>query len=115
MIKLNHKYRKKIDGFSKQAINGLKNYHWPGNIREIEHIVERAVIVTDNTQIQLEDLHFSIKKQKASFVKNLNLDETEKLLIEQALHKHQGNVSRAAKELGINRTALYRRLEKHQL
>ncbi|MBL4642750.1 MAG: sigma-54-dependent Fis family transcriptional regulator [Flavobacteriaceae bacterium] len=115
LVKLNHKYRKNLNGFSKQAINGLKNYHWPGNIREIEHIVERAVIVTDNTQIQLEDLHFSIKKLKASFVKNLNLDETEKLLIEQALQKHQGNVSRAAKELGINRTALYRRLEKHQL
>lgn len=115
LIKLNHKYRKKIDGFSMHAINGLKNYHWPGNIREIEHIVERAVIVTDNTQIQLEDLHFSIKKLEVSLVKNLNLDETEKLLIEQALQKHQGNVSRAAKDLGINRTGLYRRLEKHQL
>ncbi len=66
LIKLNHKYRKKIDGFSKQAVNGLKDYHWPGNIREIEHIVERAVIVTDNDQIQLEDLHFSVKKQEAS-------------------------------------------------
>ena len=115
LLKLNHKYRKKINGFSKQAINGLKNYHWPGNIREIEHIVERAVIVTDNKQIQLEDLHFSNKKTEISLVKNLNLDETEKLLIEQALPKTQGNVSRAAKDLGINRTALYRRMEKHQL
>ncbi len=115
LLILNHKYRKKINGFSKQAIIGLTNYHWPGNIREIEHIVERAVIVTDNTQIQLEDLHFSAKKAKSSVAKNLNLDETEKSLIEQALQKHQGNVSRAAKELGINRTALYRRLEKHQL
>jgi len=115
LLILNHKYRKKINGFSKQAIIGLTNYHWPGNIREIEHIVERAVIVTDNTQIQLEDLHFSAKKAKSSVAKNLNLDETEKSLIEQALQKHQGNVSRAAKELGINRTALYRRLDKHQL
>jgi DNA-binding NtrC family response regulator len=115
LIKLNQKYRKKISGFSQQAVNGLKDYHWPGNIREIEHIVERAVIVTDNTQIQLEDLHFSVKKSEVSLVKNLNLDETEKLLIEQALLKNQGNVSKAAKDLGINRTALYRRLEKHQL
>jgi transcriptional regulator with PAS, ATPase and Fis domain len=60
-------------------------------------------------------LHFSVKKQKASTTTNLNLDETEKRLIEQALLKNQGNVSKAAKDLGINRSALYRRLEKHQL
>jgi transcriptional regulator with PAS, ATPase and Fis domain len=113
--KLNQKYRKKIDGFSKQALNGLKKYHWPGNIREIEHIIERAVIITDNTQIQTEDLHFSTKKLEASMSASLNLEETEKLLIEQALQKHQGNISRAAKDLGLTRAALYRRLEKHQL
>ncbi len=113
--KLNQKYRKKIDGFSKQAINGLKNYHWPGNIREIEHIIERAVIITDNIQIEPEDLHFSTKKLEATLANSLNLEETEKLLIEQALKKHQGNISRAAKDLGLTRAALYRRLEKHQL
>ncbi len=113
--KLNHKYRKSINGFNKDAINGLKKYHWPGNIREIEHIIERAVIITDNIQIQLEDLHFSTKKLDNSLPNNLNLEETEKLLIEQALKKHQGNISRAAKDLGLTRAALYRRLEKHQL
>ncbi|WNW02342.1 sigma-54 dependent transcriptional regulator [Tenacibaculum sp. HL-MS23] len=113
--KLNQKYRKKIKGFTTQAIGGLKKYHWPGNIREIEHIVERAVIITDNTEIQLEDLHFSTKKLEATLANSLNLEETEKLLIEQALQKHQGNISRAAKDLGLTRAALYRRLEKHQL
>ena len=113
--KLNQKYRKKIDGFSSLAINGLKNYHWPGNIREIEHIVERAVIITDNTQIQPEDLHFSTKKLEVSLTDTLNLEEVEKLLIEQALQKHQGNISRAAKDLGLTRAALYRRIEKHQI
>ncbi|WP_271405048.1 sigma-54-dependent transcriptional regulator [Tenacibaculum soleae] len=113
--KLNQKYRKKINGFTTQAISGLKKYHWPGNIREIEHIVERAVIITDNTEIQLEDLHFSTKKLEATLANNLNLEETEKLLIEQALQKHQGNISRAAKDLGLTRAALYRRLEKYQL
>ncbi|PKH51689.1 sigma-54-dependent Fis family transcriptional regulator [Tenacibaculum sp. Bg11-29] len=113
--KLNQKYRKKIDGFSKQALSGLKKYHWPGNIREIEHIIERAVIITDNIQIQTEDLHFSTKKLDISLSTSLNLEETEKLLIEQALQKHQGNISRAAKDLGLTRAALYRRLEKHQL
>lgn len=113
--KLNKKYRKKVDGFSKVALNGLSNYHWPGNIREIEHIIERAVIITDNLQIQLEDLHFSTKKLKVSLTENLNLEETEKELINQALKKHHGNISRAAKDLGLTRAALYRRIEKHEL
>ncbi len=113
--KLNQKYRKNIEGFSNTALTELKNYHWPGNIREIEHIVERAVIITDNEQIQPEDLHFSSKKIEVSLTDNLNLEDTEKLLIEQALKKHQGNISRAAKDLGLTRAALYRRIEKHQL
>lgn len=115
LTKLNQKYRKKIEGFSNESINALNKYHWPGNIREIEHIVERAVIITDNTLIQPEDLHFSSKKIEVSLTNNLNLEETEKLLIEQALQKHQGNISRAAKDLGLTRAALYRRIEKHQL
>ncbi len=113
--KLNQKYRKKIEGFSKEAINGLNNYNWPGNIREIEHIVERAVIITDNVKIVPEDLHFSAKKTTVQLENSLNLEETEKILIEQAIEKHQGNISRAAKDLGLTRAALYRRLEKHQL
>ncbi|WP_347174399.1 sigma-54-dependent transcriptional regulator [Polaribacter uvawellassae] len=113
--KLNQKYRKKIEGFSKEAINGLNNYNWPGNIREIEHIVERAVIITDNDKIMPEDLHFSAKKTTVQLENSLNLEETEKILIEQAIEKHQGNISRAAKDLGLTRAALYRRLEKHQL
>ncbi|WP_405604435.1 sigma-54-dependent transcriptional regulator [Polaribacter sp. Asnod1-A03] len=113
--KLNLKYRKSIEGFSNTALSALKKYHWPGNIREIEHIVERAVIITDNIQIEPEDLHFSTKKIDVSLTDNLNLEDTEKLLIEQALKKHQGNISRAAKDLGLTRAALYRRIEKHQL
>ena len=113
--KLNQKYRKKIKGFTKEAIRGLHNYNWPGNIREIEHIVERAVIITDNNTILPEDLHFSSKKTTVNQENSLNLGETEKLLIQQALEKHHGVISRAAKDLGLTRAALYRRLEKHQL
>ena len=113
--KLNQKYRKKIKGFTKEAIRGLHNYNWPGNIREIEHIVERAVIITDNNTILPEDLHFSSKKTTVNQENSLNLEETEKLLIQQALEKHHGIISRAAKDLGLTRAALYRRLEKHQL
>jgi DNA-binding NtrC family response regulator len=113
--KLNQKYRKKIEGFTKEALTGLKNYSWPGNIREIEHIVERAVIITDNNKIMPEDLHFSAKKISVHIENSLNLEETEKLLIQKAIEKHKGNISRAAKDLGLTRAALYRRLEKHQL
>ncbi|CAL2080241.1 DNA-binding transcriptional response regulator, NtrC family, contains REC, AAA-type ATPase, and a Fis-type DNA-binding domains [Tenacibaculum sp. 190524A02b] len=113
--KLNSKYRKHITGFSKEAISALNKYHWPGNIREIEHIIERAVIITEENLIQIDDLHFSTKKLENVLSTSLNLEETEKLLIQQALQKHQGNISRAAKDLGLTRAALYRRLEKHQL
>ncbi len=113
--KLNTKYRKSIEGFSNEAVNGLKNYSWPGNIREVEHIIERAVIISDENIIQIHDLHFSGKKIDTSINDTLNLEETEKLLIQKALQKHQGNISRAAKDLGLTRAALYRRLEKHQL
>ncbi|WP_299157688.1 sigma-54 dependent transcriptional regulator [uncultured Tenacibaculum sp.] len=113
--KLSKKYRKSIIEFSKEATNAMKNYQWPGNIREIEHIIERAVIITDSNNIQLEDLHFSTKKLNVSLSDNLNLEETEKMLIQQAMNKHQGNISKASKDLGLTRAALYRRLEKFGL
>ena len=113
--KLAKKYRKTIIGFSNDAINALKNYHWPGNIREIEHIIERAIIISDSSNIQINDLHFSSKKLNVSLSNNLNLEETEKILIQQAMDKHQGNISKASKDLGLTRAALYRRLEKFGL
>jgi len=113
--KINQKYRKQITSFTKEALNQLLNYHWPGNIREIEHIIERAVIITDNTIIQAEDLHFYTKNKNTSLTENLNLEKTEKVLVQQAIEKHQGNISKAAKDLGLTRAALYRRLEKHNL
>ena len=78
-------------------------------------MVERAVIITENNTLDVEDFHFSSQKIEPKISENLNLEATEKALIESALKKHSGNMSRAAKELGITRTALYRRLEKHQI
>jgi len=113
--KLTHKYRKSIDGLSKSTIGALQKYHWPGNIRELEHIIERAVIITDNENIEPEDLHFSTKKFEVNTRISLNLEDTEKALIKNALDKHQGNISKASKELGLTRAALYRRLDKFNL
>ncbi len=113
--KLNQRYRKQLSSISSNAISALKNYNFPGNIRELEHMIERAVIITENTSIEPEDLHFSSRKIVTNTPVTLNLEETEKILIQQALDKHQGNISKAAKDLGLTRAALYRRLEKHQL
>ena len=112
---MSSKYKKNIQGFSKALIQQFQSYPWPGNIRELEHMVERAVIITENSTLDVEDFHFSSQKIEPKISENLNLEATEKALIESALKKHSGNMSRAAKELGITRTALYRRLEKHQI
>ncbi|WP_188599592.1 sigma-54-dependent transcriptional regulator [Polaribacter pacificus] len=109
------KYRKTIQGFTKEVIQRLEAYHWPGNIRELEHMVERAVIITEGQELGTDDFYFSTDKSTPIATDNLNLEATEKALIQSALDKHQGNMSRAAKDLGITRTALYRRLDKHQL
>lgn len=113
--KLNKQYRKQINGFSKDAISALNTYFWPGNIRELEHIIERAVIISDDNEIQKDDLHFSTRQVQTPIQTSLNLEESEKRLISQAMDKHKGNISKAAKELGLTRSALYRRLEKHDL
>ncbi|AXT21243.1 response regulator [Flavobacteriaceae bacterium AU392] len=110
-----NKYRKLIKTISKSASDALLNYHWPGNIRELEHIIERATIISDTNAIQMEDLHFSTKKFETNIPKTLNLEDTEKTFIKNALNKHQGNISKAAKELGLTRAALYRRLEKYKM
>ncbi len=110
------KYKKEVDGFSKSAEIALENYAWPGNIRELEHVIERAVIITDHPRIEEDDLHFSKKKMETSSSDlPLNLDAAEKILIATALKKHMGNISKAAAELGLTRAALYRRIEKHEL
>lgn len=109
------KYRKVRLQFSTEALNELQKYDWPGNIRELEHMVERAVILCDENEISISDLRFGSKKKEEPVFDTLNLEETERKLIQMALDKHQGNVTNAAKDLGITRAALYRRIEKHKL
>ena len=86
-------------------------HHWPGNIRELKNVLERAVILSENDQIELRHLAFS--KRPPEQRENLNLDNNEKQLILKALDKTNGNITHAARELGINRNALYRRLDKY--
>ncbi|MEO5977983.1 MAG: sigma-54 dependent transcriptional regulator [Chryseolinea sp.] len=110
------KYRRPDIRIDKAIINKLKKYTWPGNIRELQHAVERAVILTEGKVIQSAELLISnaampLKKESQP----VTLDEMEKQFIQQTIEGHQGNVSNTAKTLGMTRTALYRRMKKHGL
>lgn len=110
------KYRKSGMKLSKETIKQLQQYHWPGNIRELQHAIERAVIMSDSYELMPDEFLFSSSSGKAE-EKNLsyNLEEIEKTAIQQAIRKHHGNLSLAAKELGFGRSTLYRRMEKYGL
>ena len=111
------KYRKNISGIEKTAGEKLKNYQWPGNIRELQHCIERAVIMCEQSHIRPEDLMINPSTSETSnFVNSTsNLEDIEKGTIQKVLSAHEGNISAAAKELGLTRAALYRRIEKYGL
>jgi two-component system response regulator HydG len=95
----------------------LATYHWPGNVRELKHALERAVILSDAPILQPGDFSFSQISESTEELafKDLNLEQAEETLVRRALSKYQGNISQAARELGLTRAALYRRLEKYGL
>jgi two-component system, NtrC family, response regulator HydG len=112
------KYQKNTPDFDEKALRKLKEYSFPGNVRELQHLVERAVIMADGGIIKAGDLSFSNieKPQVQTEVSNTTrLDELEKQTIEKVIEKHNGNITKAAKELGLTRTALYRRLGKYEI
>ncbi|GGF16260.1 sigma-54-dependent Fis family transcriptional regulator [Echinicola rosea] len=112
------KYRKDFSGFKPAAIQLLQNYSWPGNIRELQHAIERAIIMAEGNELDSRDFFFLSSKPTTEKVKSngtLNLDEVEKNVIQKAIDKNGGNISKAAKELGLTRASLYRRLEKYGL
>lgn len=109
------KYNKPGLKLTPVMIQALNKYSWPGNVRELQHSIERAVILCDGQQLDLSFLvPGSIHNEKNGDVANtLNLDEIEKTAIQKALKIHRGNISHAAKELGLTRASLYRRIEKY--
>ncbi len=111
------KYHKTIKNISSKAEQTLLNYSWPGNVRELQHVLERAVIMTDGIEITESDLQLSPQKfgNQAILQTDMPLDEMEKMMVNKAIEKHKGNISRAATELGLTRAALYRRIEKFGL
>lgn len=111
------KYKMPAKRLHASTFKRLEKHNWPGNIRELQHAVERAVILSETNILQPQDFFLSpIEEgnQKVSFA-NMNLEETEKMLIRKVIDKHGGNISKAAKELGLTRASLYRRIEKYGL
>ena len=111
------KYKKEVAGVSAPALKKLERYHWPGNIRELIHTLERAVILSESRMLQPSDFLFPDTEREIEGVllDNYNLEDVEKAVIRKALKKHAGNISRAARDLGLTRTSLYRRMEKYGL
>jgi DNA-binding NtrC family response regulator len=108
------KYRLPEKSFSRDALAALKAHHWPGNIRELSHTVERAVLLSDDDDLTAVDFVFT-KPATESQDRSLNLEQNERHLLEMALQNAGGNISHAASALGITRAALYRRIEKFGL
>jgi DNA-binding NtrC family response regulator len=106
------RYRKPVTGFSPAAMQALLSYIWPGNVRELDHTIERAVLLTDQTEIDPADLSLMPPSDGAAQLEAMTLEDVERLLVQKALARSGGSVSDAAKALGLSRSALYRRLER---
>jgi DNA-binding NtrC family response regulator len=110
------RYRKRVVGFESAAMQALLEHRWPGNIRELSHAVERAVLMSQGEQVRSVDLGLRAGTASAApRFEDLTLAEAETLLIRRALERSGGKVAQAAKLLGVSRSALYRRIEQHRL
>ena len=112
------KYKIQKKRLNSSTAKRLEKHSWPGNIRELQHAVERAVIMSESDLLEPHDFFIpQIDNDSNSNLtpSNMNLEETEKMLIRKVIDKHGGNISKAAKELGLTRASLYRRIEKYGL
>jgi len=122
------KYGQETKIFSEQALNIITTYNWPGNIRALRHAIERAVILSQHKEFMPQDFQLEVQPEQAGAlilntnspsitdkIDDLNLERQERRTIEQALKKNRYNISHAARDLGLTRAALYRRMEKHGL
>jgi two-component system, NtrC family, response regulator HydG len=112
------KYLKPPVSFSEAALEKLRSYHYPGNVRELQYTIERALIMADTEILDAGDLIFSPLESSARDIESddeLKLSTIEKNTILRVIEKNNGNITKAAKELGLTRTALYRRLSKYDI
>jgi DNA-binding NtrC family response regulator len=109
------RYRKHLEGFDEAAMRSLLSCPWPGNIRELDHVIERAVLLAQGDLVQVSDLNLRPARDGAPRLEEMSLEEVERFLVQKALERFAGNVSQAAEFLGLSRSGLYRRLQKHGL
>ena len=108
------RYRKTLTGFDPATMQLLMSHRWPGNVRELDHAIERAVLMTQGNVVRTQDLGLRPDQAAAGRLEDMSLEEVEAFLIKKAMARY-GNVSQAARALGLSRSALYRRLERYKL
>ena len=108
-----NKYNKPNITLNTSAINKLKQYFWPGNVRELNHIIEKAVILSDKENIDASVFNFQTEQRSLNENQSFDLELNEKVLIQKALNKFNGNLSETAKNLGITRSTLYKKIDKY--
>ena len=109
------RYRKPLTGFDVEASTALLTHRWPGNVRELAHTVERAVLMADHAATSIAARHLGLHAPRggAAEAEALSLEDAERLFIEKVLARHGGDVRLAAQQLGMSRSALYRRLQQY--
>jgi DNA-binding NtrC family response regulator len=109
------RYHRPIAKLGADAVQALMTYTWPGNVRELAHTIERAMLLAEGDTLQAADLTFRAAGDAAPRLDEMSLEDVERVLITKALARFDGNVSAAADALGLSRSALYRRLQRHGL
>jgi DNA-binding NtrC family response regulator len=109
------RYRKRIGGFDRPALQLMLEHPWQGNVRELNHVIERAVLMAQDSQIKPADLALRSGREVSPRLEDMSIEEVEAFLIKKALARYNGNVSHAANALGLSRSALYRRLQRYGL
>ena len=113
--RLARKYGKSDLKLGEKTLCKLESYAWPENVRELEHAIEKAVILSDNQELQPNDFYMRTPDETSFVVESFTLEEMEKILIEKALRKYDNNISAVAAELGISRPTLYSKIRKYEL
>ncbi len=109
------RYRKKLTGFESAAHEALVRHQYPGNVRELDHVIERAVLMSQSAQIRPNDLGLTTAGDSSPRLEEMSLEEVEAFLIKKALARNDGNARKAAESLGLSRSAFYRRLQHYGL
>jgi DNA-binding NtrC family response regulator len=109
------RYRKNLSKYEPAAMQTLLAHPWPGNIRELDHAIERAVLLTNDVQVRASDLALRSMREGPARLEDMSLEEVERFFIQKALERYEGNVAQAANALELSRSAFYRRLQKYGL